>query len=85
MKIWKRKGFWWALLCIGCLPYLACLWTGIDAAFTGISFLWSAPDYGWEGFLTAIVVWSYLFWPAYLVGLMLIMISAFALICMKDA
>ncbi len=83
MKIWKSKRFWQVILMIGILPFLSCLLKGLDGAINGISFLWGPADYGWEGFLTAIVFFSYLFWPAYLIGLILIMISVFALVYRK--
>ena len=83
MKIWKTNSFWKAILFIGCLPFLSCLWTGIDRAVNGFSFLWSPVEKGLDAFLTAVLLFSYLFWPAYLIGLMLILVSVFALIYLK--
>lgn len=83
MKIWKNKRFWQVILLIGCLPFLICLLKGLDGAINGIAFLWGPADYGWEGFLTAVVLFSYLFWPAYLIGLVLVQISVFALVYLK--
>ena len=83
MKLFANKRFWKAVLIIGCAPYLACLWAGIDSAINGISFLWGSAEKGLEGFLTAILFFSYLYRPAYPIGLMLILISVFALTYLK--
>lgn len=83
MKIWKNKRFWQVILLIGCLPFLICLWQGLNGAINGFSILWEAADYGWDGFLCGVIVWSFVYWPTYLVGLMLILVSAFALIYLK--
>lgn len=83
MKLFANKLFWKAALFLGCTPYLACLWTGIDRAINGISFLWGPAEKGLEGFLTAVLFFTYLYWPAYLIGLMLILISVFALAYLK--
>ena len=83
MKLLKNRNFWRIVLCTGCLPFIGCLWTGIDRAINGFSFLWSPVVRGFYAFLTAVLLFSYLYWPAYLIGLMLILVSVFALIYLK--
>ena len=83
MKLLKNRNFWRIVLCTGCLPFIGCLWTGIDRAINGFAFLWSPVERGLDAFLTAVLLFSYLYWPAYLIGLMLILVSVFALIYLK--
>ncbi len=83
MKLLKNRVFWKTVLFTGCLPFIGCLWTGLDRAINGFSFLWSPVEKGLDAFLSAVLLFSYLFWPGYLIGLMLILVSVFALIYLK--
>lgn len=83
MKRLITKPFWKAVLFLGCTPYLACLWAGVDGAISGISFLWGSAENGLDGFLTAVLFFTYLFWPAFLIGLMLILVALLALAYLK--
>ena len=78
MKFWKSNGFWKLIFGIGALPYGACLWYGLNAAINGYSILWGPASKG-----MGVLVWTYLYWPSYLIGLMLIMVSVFALAYLK--
>ena len=83
MKFWKSNWFWKLILGIGALPYGACLWYGLDAAINGSSILGGPASKGLEGFGLGVLVWTYLYWPSSLIGLMLIMVSVFALAYLK--
>lgn len=75
MKILKSKRFWQCVLFLGLLPFLICIGYGLYSAFTGIAFLWGPAEFGLEGFFTAVVFWSFVYWPTYLAGLTLICLS----------
>ena len=83
MKIRSRKFLWGLIRFVGLLPFILCLLCGLQAAFNGISFLWSPADYGLAGFATAVLFWSYVYWPTYLIGLALIVFASVKIYLLK--
>lgn len=74
----KKKILWLILLILGIIPIAIPLVSGIYSAFAGSSglcFTQCNYVYGLEAFLDSVVLYSYLFWPTYIVGLILIIIS----------
>lgn len=68
----KRK--WKILLFVGTTPFLAAVLTGFYAAITGFSGLAikSPAAYGWAAFTDWVLLYSFVFWPTYVIGLILI-------------
>ena len=61
----KNKEFWWVLLIVGIVPFAAPF---IGFAYEMInSSSWSFADW--------LVLYSFVYWPTYVVGLILIIIS----------
>lgn len=80
----KKKVLSILLIGIGSLPFLYILYRCIDAAIYGFSFgIWAPAEYGAQAFLSILVLGSYLIWPAYLVGMILIIIGIHLLIKSK--
>lgn len=74
----KKKVLWIILLIIGLLPFIAVLTISILASifgFSGLCLLECSYYYGFEAFRDSIILFSFVFWPAYIVGLILIIIS----------
>jgi len=73
----KKKCFLIVLLAIGTFPFLIPLIAGIYKAaigFSGLAVL-SPAVYGWEAFMNFLILYSYLYWPTYLIGALLICIA----------
>ena len=79
-KISKRKWIGWMLTGIGALPFAIVLFCGIYTAFTGMSVQFFAPPvYGFRAFMDFIILASYLYWPAYLIGVLCIGVGIWCL------
>lgn len=76
----KRK--WKIVLFLGITPFLAAILSGFYAAITGFSgFAIMSPNlYGWAAFTEWIVLYSFIFWPTYVIGLVLILLAVAKLI-----
>lgn len=74
-----RKKLWIILLVVGTLPFIVSLTFGIYSSISGFSGLcwWQCNyDYGFKAFFDSILLFSYIFWPAYIIGTILIILSA---------
>lgn len=74
----KRNIIWKIILILGILPFVVSLGFGIYSAITGFSGLCilNCKDiYGIQAFLDSIIMYSYIFWPTYIVGLIAIITS----------
>lgn len=82
-----KKNKWKILLFVGTTPFLAAFFSGLYAAITGFSGLSisTPPVYGFAAFADWIILYSFVFWPTYAVGLALIIFSAVKLIKAKQA
>lgn len=86
-----RKILSYVLLVIGVLPFLITLYGGIYSAiegtYEGICIMcdMSTMDliYGMEAFKVTIAFAVYLFWPAYIIGLLFIVISIIMLVYIR--
>lgn len=79
----KKNIIWWILLIIGLVPFVLPLIFGIKSAifgYSGLCLFDCSLDYGFSAFIDSIIIISYLFWPAYLIGAVLIIIGIFKLI-----
>lgn len=81
-----RKRKWKLLLFLGTTPFLAAILSGFYAAITGFSGLaiMSPASYGWAAFTDWIVLYSFVFWPTYVIGLILILWAVAKLITHKN-
>lgn len=71
-----KKIFWKILLIIGFIPFLVVLIYGIYSAIFGFSGLCLCPDYyGFAAFFDSVLLFSVVFYPAYIVGVVLIILS----------
>ena len=66
---------WKILLFIGMLPFLIVLGMGVFNSIFGFTFMFDT-SYGINAFLDTLLIITFLFWPAYLVGIVLIIISS---------
>ena len=64
----KHRGFWRALLALGIVPFVLPILIGLYRMQIES---WTLPDW--------LVMYSFLYWPSYLAGLILILISAWKL------
>jgi len=74
----KRKIIWIILLIIGIIPFAIPLTAGIYDSingFSGICFLSCDKSYGFEALRDSIILYSYICWPTYIIGIILIIIS----------
>lgn len=72
-----RKNVSKILVIIGIIPFIISLSYSIYSSITGFSFLCGlncTNDYGMSAFFDSILVFSYIFWPTYVIGVVLIMI-----------
>lgn len=69
----KRK--WKIVLFLGITPFLAAILSG----FSGFAIM-SPNLYGWAAFKEWIVLYSFIFWPTYVIGLVLILLAVAKLI-----
>ncbi|MBE5822022.1 MAG: hypothetical protein E7311_05505 [Clostridiales bacterium] len=65
---------WKILLFIGTLPFVIIIGISIISMFTGFTFLFST-SHGISAFLDSILILSFLFWPTYIIGAVLIILS----------
>ena len=80
-----KKHKWKILLFLGTIPFLAAILSGFYAAITGFSGLaiMAPPSYGWAAFTEWIILYSFLYWPTYVIGLILIIWSVIRLMDRK--
>lgn len=77
-----KKTKWKILLFVGTTPFLWAFFSGLYAALTGFSGLsLSSPQaYGFAAFADWIILYSFVYWPTYVIGLILIVWAAMKLI-----
>lgn len=80
----KKKVLWITLFIIGTLPFLIALVGCLNAANNGFAFLWGPAEYGLEAFGGYLLLFSYLFWPGYIIGLLLIIVAIIFLVRAKE-
>ena len=70
----KVTWIWKLMLAVGLLPFAAVLLSGIYAAVTGFSgmAITSPPLYGLPAFVDWVVLYSFVCWPTYVIGIVLI-------------
>lgn len=76
----KNKLVWKILLIIGLIPFVIVLGYGIISSitgFSGICFYNCTKEYGLLAFIDSIIMYSYVYWPTYIIGLILIIFSLF--------
>ena len=73
----KKKTPWIILLIVGIMPFVIALGGAAYAALAGFNGLaiTSPLTYGWPAFRDWIVLWSFVYWPTYVVGGICIAIS----------
>lgn len=76
-----KKTLWKILLVIGVVPFAIVLLYGIYVAITGFSGVSILGDvnYGFGAFLDWIILYSYVYWSTYVIGLVLIILSVIKL------
>ena len=70
-----RKKWWIVLLIVGIIPLAAPLVYGIYNSINGFSglCLWTCHyDYGFKAFIGSIILYSFIFWPTYIIGIVLV-------------
>lgn len=73
-----KKAIYAILILLGAIPFGYVLGGGLHAAvegFGGLSIL-GPVTYGWEAFFNWVLLAAYLFWPGYLIGIVLIVLGA---------
>ena len=74
----NKKVIWIILLIIGMLsfaiPLIAGIWDSITG-FSGLCFIECDNYYGFEALIDSIYLYSYIFWPTYIMGIILILLS----------
>jgi hypothetical protein len=77
----NKKLLWLIPLFIGLVPFVWALIGGLYSAINGFSGIMFGPSYyGFQAFFDWVILFSYIAWPAYLVGLALIGLSLFMLL-----
>ena len=74
----KKKIICISLLVAGLIPFIVPLVKGIYDSIIGFSGLcWWQCDYyyGFSAFIDSIYIYSFLFWPTYIIGIILIILS----------
>lgn len=74
----NKKIIWKTLLLIGLIPFIIVIGYGLFSAISGKSYLCilnCTREYGFVAFRDSIILYSYLFWPTYIIGLFLIIFS----------
>lgn len=85
-KIKVKKIIWTILLIIAILPFLLTLLIGVNASINGTSdVLCMMCDriYGLEAFEQIMVFAIYLFWPAYIIALIIIILAIIHLVMLR--
>ena len=78
----KNKKLWILLLILGIIPFIIVLGYGIYSSITGYSALCilnCTKDYGLIAFRDSVILYSFVFWPTYIIGLFLIVLSVIKL------
>jgi len=70
----KRK-IWIFMLILGIIPFIIPLIYGIYSFIFGVTFFFDTTS-GFEGLFNSILMWSFVYWPTYIIGAILIIISA---------
>ena len=87
-KMKVKKIIWMVLLIIGILPFVITLGVGVYHSIVGthdgICIMCDRPlVYGFEAFYVIMVFAIYLFWPAYIIALIIIILAIIRLIILK--
>lgn len=74
----KRTWIWKLMLAVGLLPFAAVLLSGFHAAVTGFNgmAITSPPQYGLPAFVDWMVLYSFVYWPTYIIGALLLAAAA---------
>ena len=85
-RLMKKNLPWKILFAIGTLPFFAVILSGFYKALTGFSGLAfkSPPSYGLTAFFDWVVLFSYLFWPFYIIGGLLMVVSIAVMLTKKN-
>lgn len=70
-----KKNIWIILLILGLLPFIVVLIGSIYVSITGFGGLTMNHYYGFEAFIDWLILWSYIYWPSYIIGIVLILLS----------
>ena len=73
-----RKKWWVVLLIVGIIPLIVPIVYGICNSINGFSgmCLWTCDyDYGFKAFVSSIILYSFIFWPTYIIGIVLVSLS----------
>ena len=74
----KKKIVWISLLIVGIILFAIPLATGIYdsiSGFSGLCFIECDNYYGFQAFIDSIYLYSFIFWPTYIIGAILIILS----------
>ena len=74
----KSKKIWIVLLIVGIVTFVIPLIAGIFDSingFSGLCFVGCERDYGIKAFIGSIYLYSYILWPTYIIGIILIILS----------
>lgn len=72
----NKKILWKTLLIMGFVPFILVLFYGLYSAITGFSGLCFCGNYyGFKAFIDSIIMVSYVFYPAYIIEIILIIVS----------
>ena len=78
IKMKNKKIVWISLLIFGVMSFVIPLIVGIYdsiAGFSGLCFVGCDNYYGYQALIDSIYLYSYIFWPTYIIGFSLIIIS----------
>ncbi|MGM9849969.1 MAG: hypothetical protein ACI31V_03625 [Bacilli bacterium] len=73
-----KKKFWIVFLIVGIIPFIIPIISGIYYSIRGYSGLcWWQCDYyyGFNAFIDSIILYSYILWPTYIIGIVIIVLS----------
>lgn len=74
----KKKLLWKVLLVIGMIPFVIVIGYGVYSSIIGFSVLCilnCTKEYGFIAFRDSIFLYSSVFWPTYIIGVILMIIS----------
>lgn len=74
----KEKMIWKILFVIGMLPFIILLSFGVYNSingFSGMCFFNCYNYYGIRALMDSVVLYSYIFWPTYIIGFVFIILS----------
>lgn len=72
----KKKVLWKIILVVGFIPFIAVLTFGIYSAIFGFSGLCFCGEYyGFKAFVDSIIMYSAVFYPTYIIGIIFITLS----------